>query len=69
MEGLESQRHRSISPRPLESLASAGFSEAAIARLLAVRTRYQNGDFSEKTIETKRLEFARWLREQGQIAE
>lgn len=69
MERLESKQPRATHSKPPEALSSAGFSDAAIDRLITVRDRYHCGFYSEKTIETKRLEFGKWLREHGRIAE
>ncbi|MBI3978163.1 MAG: hypothetical protein HY331_08260 [Chloroflexi bacterium] len=41
--------------------------DEAIDRLRAARVAYQQGRFSEQTLESKRLLFARWLYEHGRI--
>ncbi len=69
MERLESTNTRAAQPKRPEALSTEGFSESTIGRLVAVRERYQAGDYSEKTIETKRLEFVKWLHEHGRISE
>jgi hypothetical protein len=51
----------------VRNLAHAGFSGNEIIRLLRVKVRYQEGAYHEVTPEQRRLEFARWLYQQGRL--
>ena len=55
--------------RSLAALRADGFSDDVITRLVSVRERYESGAYSEETIESKRLWFVRWLRENGKLSE
>jgi hypothetical protein len=48
-------------------LEYVGFSSEQIASLLRVKVLYQRGAYHEATPEYKRLEFVRWLYEQGRL--
>ena len=51
----------------VRNLAHAGFSGDEIAGLLRVKGLYQRGAYHETTPEYRRLEFARWLYQQGRL--
>ncbi len=55
--------------RQVASLRASGLTEQDIERLMLVRERYEQGAYSEETLESKRLLFVRWLYEQGRIRE
>ena len=63
---MELQAH---SPTLIEArnLAHAGFSGVVIARLLRIKRLYHQGAYAEATPEYRRLEFARWLYQQGRL--
>lgn len=48
-------------------LASSGFSEGELKDMLRLRRQYSQGVINDLTPEYKRLQFARWLYEQGKI--
>jgi hypothetical protein len=48
-------------------LELAGFSRQQIAGLSRVKTLYQQGVYHEATPEQRRLEFVRWLYQQGRL--
>jgi len=68
MERVEGVQQNMIQCKQPEALSSEGFADEVIQRLQSVRERYQAGAFSEKTPEIKRLEFARWMYQNGKIA-
>lgn len=49
-------------------LATAGFKEGELKDLLRLRSQYNKGLVNDYTDEYKRLQFARWLYQQGKIA-
>ena len=51
----------------VRNLEHVGFSSEQIASLLRVKVLYQRGAYHEATPEYKRLEFVRWLYEQGRL--
>ena len=51
----------------IRNLEYVGFSSEQIASLLRVKVLYQRGAYHEATPEYKRLEFVRWLYEQGRL--
>ena len=51
----------------VRNLAHAGFSADEIAGLLRVKGRYHQGAYHETTPEYRRLEFVRWLYQQGRL--
>lgn len=51
------------------SLRVAGFSPRESERLVALKLRYERGDFRELTDAQKRLRFARWLVEHGRVSD
>jgi hypothetical protein len=51
----------------LLELSVAGFNPEETARLIAARSRAQEGSLNEWTDDFKRLRFARWLYEQGRL--
>jgi hypothetical protein len=51
------------------SLRSHGFSPSEASRIVALRVRFERGEFRETTRAQKRLEFARWLVEHGRLTE
>ena len=51
------------------ALRASGFSAREADRLVALRLRYLRGGFRELTDEQKRLRFARWLVDHGQLNE
>ena len=63
---MKSQAH---TPTLIEvrNLAHAGFSSDEIAGLLRVKGLYHRGAYHEVTPEYRRLEFARWLYQQGRL--
>lgn len=48
-------------------LATAGFNEGELKDLLRLRSQYNKGLVNDLTEEYKRLQFARWLYQQGKI--
>ncbi|MFL5658445.1 MAG: hypothetical protein ACJ8CB_30205 [Ktedonobacteraceae bacterium] len=48
-------------------LEYVGFLSEQIARLFSVKALYQRGAYQEATPEYKRLEFVRWLYQQGRL--
>ncbi len=50
-----------------ETLINNGFTEDEVERLFMTRTRCEEGQYSEDTRESKRLQFARWLYQRGKI--
>jgi len=61
--------HGEVGGRSIASLRADGFTDEAIERLIIVRQRYQHGEYSEETDESKRLLFAKWLYEHGKLGE
>ncbi len=55
--------------RATVSLRALGFTPREAERLLALKLRYEHGDFREVTQEQKRLRFARWLVEHGRLTD
>jgi hypothetical protein len=51
----------------VRNLEHVGFSSEEIASLLSVKALYQQGAYHEATPEYKRLEFVRWLYQQGRL--
>jgi hypothetical protein len=51
----------------VRNLAQAGFSGDEITRLLRVKALYQQGVYHEAAPEYMRLDFIRWLYEQGRL--
>ena len=51
----------------VQNLAHAGFSGEEIAGLFTVKRLYHHGAYHESTAEYKRLEFVRWLYQQGRL--
>ena len=51
----------------VQNLAHAGFSGEEIAGLFTVKRLYHQGAYDEATPEYRRLEFARWLYQQGRM--
>jgi hypothetical protein len=51
----------------IRNLENAGFSSEEIAGLFRVKMRYQQGTDYEATPEYKRMEFVRWLYQQGRL--
>ena len=51
----------------VRNLEYAGFSSEQIARLFRMKALYQRGAYHEATPERRRLEFVRWLYEQGRL--
>ena len=51
----------------VRNLEHVGFSSEEIASLFSVKARYQQGAYHEATPEYKRLEFVRWLYQQGRL--
>lgn len=51
------------------NLRASGFSEDEIYRAVIVRKRYEDGEYSDETLESKRLSFGQWLYEHGRINE
>lgn len=51
------------------ALRASGFSTREADRLVALKLRYLRGGFREMTDEQKRLRFARWLVDHGQLNE
>jgi len=49
------------------NLEHVGFSSEQIASLFRVKVLYQRGAYHEATAEFKRLEFVRWLYQQGRL--
>lgn len=45
------------------------FAPLELARLMALKIRYEHGAFRDPGEEVKRLEFARWLVERGRLNE
>ena len=56
-----------VSTRETGALNREGFTQQEIARLVSTRDRFQSGDLNEWTEDYKRLLFARWLYEHGQL--
>ena len=54
---------------PFGKLVLSGFTPFSAARLVALRRRYEQGEFRELTDEEKRLLFGRWLVEHGRLRE
>ncbi len=54
---------------PFGKLVLSGFPPLSAARLVALRRRYEQGEFRELTDEEKRLLFGRWLVEHGRLRE
>lgn len=54
----------------LRTLQQAGFSEAEVRRLQALKRRYYRGEFDGEldVAERRRREFARWLVRQGRLS-
>jgi hypothetical protein len=50
-------------------LRALGFSPQQAERLVALKLRYQRGEFRELTDAHKRLLFARWLFEHGRLSD
>ncbi len=65
----ESSHPTRLTTRGISSLRADGFTDETIGRLIAVRIRYQRGEYSDETEESRRLLFARWLYEHGRIGE
>jgi hypothetical protein len=63
---MELQAQRPIL-REVRHLAHAGFSSEEIAGLLRVKELSHRGAYNEATPEYRRLEFARWLYQQGRL--
>ncbi len=51
----------------VRNLAHAGFSGDEIAGLFRVKRLYHRGAYDEATPEYRRLEFVRWLYQQGRL--
>ena len=51
------------------ALRAFGFSPQEAERLVALKLRYDRGEFRELTDARKRLLFARWLVEHGQLSD
>jgi len=51
----------------VRNLEYVGFSSEQIASLFRVKVLYQRGAYHEATAEFKRLEFVRWLYQQGRL--
>jgi hypothetical protein len=51
----------------VRNLEHVGFSSEEIASLFSVKALYQQGAYHEATPEYKRLEFVRWLYQQGRL--
>jgi hypothetical protein len=50
-------------------LRAVGFSPREAARIVALKLRYERGDFRELTDRQKRLLFVRWLVEHGHLSD
>jgi hypothetical protein len=51
----------------IRNLEHVGFSSEEIASLFRVKALYQRGAYYEATPEYKRMEFIRWLYQQGRL--
>jgi hypothetical protein len=51
----------------VRNLEHVGFSSEQIASLFTIKALYQRGAYHEATPEFKRLEFVRWLYQQGRL--
>ncbi len=51
----------------VRNLEYVGFSNEQIAILFRIKALYQRGAYHEATAEFKRLEFVRWLYQQGRL--
>jgi hypothetical protein len=51
----------------VRNLEYVGFSSEQIERLFKMKALYQRGAFHQATPEFKRLEFVRWLYQQGRL--
>ena len=51
----------------VRNLEHVGFSSEQIAILFRIKALYQRGAYHEATAEFKRLEFVRWLYQQGRL--
>ena len=51
----------------IRNLEHVGFSHEQIARLFIIKALYQGGAYHETTPEYKRLDFIRWLYQQGRL--
>jgi hypothetical protein len=51
----------------IRNLEHVGFSSQQIAHLFIIKAHYQRGAYQEATPEYKRLDFIRWLYQQGRL--
>jgi hypothetical protein len=51
----------------IQQLSEQGFDQDQIALLMAYRTDYGNGTYHDDPPEQRRLEFVRWLYQQGKL--
>lgn len=51
----------------IRNLEQVGFSGEQIASLFIIKALYQGGAYQEATPEYKRLDFIRWLYQQGRL--
>lgn len=62
--------HDSPKPPNMPPTSLRLFSRKEAERLAALRQRYQlHGEYFERVIDERRLEFARWLAEEGRLSE
>jgi hypothetical protein len=51
----------------MQQLEQAGFSSEQMAHLFRVKALYRRGLYHEEVLETRHLEFVRWLYKQGRL--
>jgi hypothetical protein len=60
-------REQLLTVTEVRNLEHVGFSSEEIASLFRLKELYQRGAYQEATPEFKRLEFVRWLYQQGRL--
>ena len=60
-------REQLLTVTEVRNLEHVGFSSEEIASLFRLKELYQRGAYHEATPEFKRLEFVRWLYQQGRL--
>jgi hypothetical protein len=60
-------REQLLTVTEVRNLEHVGFSSEEIASLFSLKELYQRGAYQEATPEFKRLEFVRWLYQQGRL--
>ena len=63
---MELQEHL-LNRIEVRNLERVGFSREQITHLLRIKERYQQGAYHEATTEQRRLEFVRWLYQNGRL--